>query len=268
MSVQFDSKKLFGMIHTQALPGTPKNILSVKEIISQAKKEAMLLKNNGIDGIIIENMHDIPYLNRTVGDEISTLLSIICYEVKNETKLSVGLQILAGANKSAIAAANSAGIDFIRAEGFVFSHVADEGLFNSDAGELLRYRRQIGAENISVFVDIKKKHSSHSITNDISIDETAKAAEFFIADGIIVTGKATGEKANVSELISVRKAVKLPILIGSGITPINLSEYYNLADGFIVGSYIKKDGIWNNHPDENRIRTLVKSFEKLIKESN
>ena len=50
------------------------------------------------------------------------------------------------------------GLDFIRAESFVFSHIGDEGLFNSCAGELLRYRRYIGAEHIKIFTDIKKKH--------------------------------------------------------------------------------------------------------------
>lgn len=50
------------------------------------------------------------------------------------------------------------GLDFIRAEGFVFSHVADEGIINACAGNLLRYRKQVGAENIQIFADIKKKH--------------------------------------------------------------------------------------------------------------
>jgi predicted TIM-barrel enzyme len=59
-----------------------------------------------------------------------------------------------------LAAANSAGLDFIRTEGFVFAHVADEGLIESDAGELLRYRKQIDGENILIFTDIKKKQKT------------------------------------------------------------------------------------------------------------
>lgn len=50
------------------------------------------------------------------------------------------------------------GLDFIRAEGFVFSHVADEGLLNACAGDLLRYRKLIGADHVRIFTDIKKKH--------------------------------------------------------------------------------------------------------------
>ena len=51
-----------------------------------------------------------------------------------------------------------AGLDYIRAEGYVFSHVADEGLMNACAGPLLRYRKHIGADNVKIFTDIKKKH--------------------------------------------------------------------------------------------------------------
>lgn len=56
-----------------------------------------------------------------------------------------------------------AGFQFVRAEGFVFGHVADEGIMESCAGELLRYRCNIGAQDILVFADIKKKHWSADI---------------------------------------------------------------------------------------------------------
>ena len=138
-------KPVIGMIHISALPGTPKYKGSVKQIIEHAKREALIYKENGIDAIAIENMHDVPYLKRKVGPEITSLVSIIGYEVKNLTKLLCGIQILAGANKDALAAVHSAGVDFVRVEGFVFAHVADEGIIESDAGELLRYMKQLSA---------------------------------------------------------------------------------------------------------------------------
>ena len=108
---------------------------------------------------MIENMHDTPYLNQDVGPEITAAMSVICCEVKKiAPNLPCGIQILAGANRHAIAVAKACGLDFVRVEGFVFSHVADEGLMNSCAGELLRYRKHISAENVLVFCDIKKKH--------------------------------------------------------------------------------------------------------------
>ena len=245
------------MIHVAALPATPKNTKSPKQIIESAVQEALIYQNAGIKMLMIENMHDIPYLNSIAGHEISSLMAIIGHEIKRQTGLYCGIQILAGANKAALASAHAAGMDFIRAEGFVFGHLADEGYIDASAGGLLRYRKQIGAGNIMVFTDIKKKHSSHAITSDVSIEETAKAAEFFLSDGLIITGKSTAEKADIKELTKVKNAVSLPVLIGSGITDMNISDYYQLADGFIVGSYFKKDGKWQNPPDPERIIKLM-----------
>ena len=257
------NKTVVGMIHVDALPGTPKYKGDVENIINSAVKEAMIYKNSGIDAIAIENMHDIPYLKRNVGPEIISLMGIIGREVKKASQLPCGIQILAGANKEALAAALSAGMDFIRSEGFVFAHVADEGIMESDAGELLRYRKQIGAEDILIFTDIKKKHSSHSITSDVEIIETAKAAEFFLSDGVILTGTSTGKETDIDELKKVRGAVKIPVLVGSGLTADNIEKYFPAADAFIIGSYFKKGGYWQNEVDADRVKALVDKINKL-----
>ncbi len=257
------NKPVIGMIHVQALPGTPNYSGDVKAIISKAIEEAKIYKAAGVDSIAIENMHDVPYLKGNVGPEVTSLMSIIAYEVKNVSQLPCGIQILAGANKQALAAALASGIDFIRAEGYVFAHVADEGIIESSAGELLRYRKQIGADNILVFTDIKKKHSSHSITLDIDLKETAKATEFFISDGLIVTGSATGEEANQSDVKIVKENTSIPVLVGSGINVNNIESYVNSADGFIIGSHFKVDEKWNNEIDKTRVKNFMNKISSL-----
>jgi membrane complex biogenesis BtpA family protein len=266
-NVLIDQKKLLiGMIHVPALPGTPFNKLKPKEIVSKCIEEAGLYYKSGVDSIMIENMHDAPYLKRNVGPEITSLMSIIGYEMRKIYQdKPIGVQILAGANKEALSVAYNSGLDYIRAEGFVYAHVADEGIFESDAGDLLRYRKLIGADSVRVYTDIKKKHSAHSITSDISISDIAKNADFFGSDGVIITGSSTGAEADVEELISVRKVTQMPILVGSGITKINLNKYYTHADGFIVGTYFKKDNNWKNDLDEVKILEFVEGFKKLGK---
>lgn len=137
-------------------------------------------------------MHDIPYIqDKHLGPEITASMTKITSEVINVLKPSIkcGLQILACGNKQALAVAKATGAHFIRAEGFVFSHVADEGFTDANAGHLLRYRKSIDADRVLIFTDIKKKHSSHAITSDVGLVETAHAAEFFMSDGVILTGK-------------------------------------------------------------------------------
>ena len=255
-----EKKDVVAMIHVPALPGTPCNTLSPEKIRKQVVEEAKLYRECGVKTVMIENMHDVPY-TKSVGPEVTSLMTLCASDIK-ASGLHCGIQILAGCNKEAIAAAHSAGIDFIRAEGFVFGHLADEGMFDACAGDLLRYRKTIGAQNILIFTDIKKKHSSHAITADISLAETAKAAEFFLTDGVIVTGSSTGEAASVKELESLEK-IELLTFIGSGLTCENLKEYFSLADGFIVGSWFKYDGNWTNSPDPDRVKAFMKEFDRL-----
>ena len=256
---------IIGMIHVQALSGTPKNKYSIDKIIAMAVSEAKIYKQCGIDAIMIENMHDVPYQKNNVGHEISTAMALIAHLVKTTTNLPVGIQILAGANKAALAVAKTANLDFVRVEGFVFGHVADEGYIDSQAAEIMRYRKQIDAENIAVFTDIKKKHSSHAVTADIDISEVAHAAEFFLSDAVIVTGKHTGSTANTNEIKDVKKATRLPVIIGSGVNYHNLEEYLHISDALIIGSYFKKDGYWENELDEDRISQFMKRKRELLK---
>jgi hypothetical protein len=177
----------------------------------------------------------------------------------HRVRLPLGVQVLAAANREAIAVAHACGGSFVRVEGYVFAHVADEGLIDAGAGELLRYRRTIGADHIKVFADIKKKHAAHAITADLDLAETAKAAEFFLADGVIVTGVATGREADPAEVDAVRDAVTIPVLVGSGVTAENLARYA-AADALIVGSSAKRQGLWSEPVDPDRARALARAF--------
>ncbi len=254
---------IIGMIHIQALPGTPNYNGDISAILDKALQEARVYKQAGIDALMLENMHDVPYLKNNVGPEISSMMAIIAHAIKLETKLPMGIQILAGANKEALAVAKAAQLDFIRAEGFVFGHVADEGYIDSQAAELLRYRKQIDAENIAVFTDIKKKHSSHALTTDVNIVETAHAAAFFLADGIILTGERTGSEANSKDIKEVKSEIDIPVIIGSGVTLENLTSFLPISDALIVGSYFKKDAFWKNELETERIERFMSKANEI-----
>jgi len=218
-------KWIVGMVHVGALPGTPMHSKPFQFIVDQAVDEALLLQDAGVDSILIENMHDVPYLKKQVGPEIVACMTAISCELRKKIQLPMGIQILAAANKEALAVAQAANLDFIRAEGFVFAHVADEGLMESCAGELLRFRKLIGAEHIRIFTDVQKKHSSHAITSDISLKEHVETAEYFRSDGIIITGSSTGKEALIEDVRSARQNTGLPVIVGSGITAENISKY-------------------------------------------
>ena len=251
---------LIGMLHLGALPGTPFQGESLDAVVERAVGEARLLAQLGYEVLIVENMGDRPYLAREVGPEITAAMTRACLEVRRALpEMPLGVQVLAGVNETSIAVAHATGADFIRAEGFVFASVADEGILSeASAGPLLRYRRQLGAEHIAILADVKKKHSSHAITSDVSLAETARACAFSGADALIVTGVATGEPTRPTDLALCHGAVDLPILVGSGVTPEQVPELARAgAAGLIVGSYLKREGDWRNPVDPERAAALV-----------
>lgn len=256
------ARSLVGMLHLPALPGSPGSALCVDEIAAHCLREAQIYRDAGFDGLLIENMHDRPYLKREVGPEAVAAMAVVGREIRREVPLPLGVQVLAGANRQALAVAHACGAAFVRVEGFCFAHVADEGLFEADAGELLRERRRIGADGVLILADIKKKHASHAITADVDIGETARAAEFCLADGVIVTGMATGLEAATADVTSVVAAVSIPVLVGSGITAENIHRYA-AADGFIVGSAVKRDGHWAGPLDAARAAAIVAARDVL-----
>jgi membrane complex biogenesis BtpA family protein len=258
-----NAKPIIAMIHVGALPGTPASTQSVAELVALARQEAAIYRDSGVDAIGIENMHDIPYLRGAVGAEIVAAMTMIGAAVKDESRLPVGIQILAGANIEAMAVAHAANLDFIRAEGYAFAHVADEGWIESSAARLLRYRKMIGAERVQVWTDVKKKHSSHAITADITLGATCETVEFMRGDAVIITGSATGKAPKIEDVKEAKAHCHLPVILGSGIDAENISEFYSHADGFIIGTYFKKDGRWHDTVDAKRVEKLIKVVNGL-----
>jgi membrane complex biogenesis BtpA family protein len=250
---------LIGMVHVGALPGAHRARSSVAELTRQAVLEANVLHDAGYDALILENMHDAPYVNGPHDPAVVAAMAMVAGALRQALpRMAMGIQVLSRGEREALAIAHACGLQFVRCENFVFAHVADEGLLpDAAAGPLLRYRRAIGAEGVKVFADIQKKHASHAITNDLDVAELAKGAEFFCADGVIVTGVATGEPTSTDDVVAARRATKLPILVGSGVTPEQVPVLLRHADALIVGSWIKQGGVWHQPVDAQRAKQLA-----------
>jgi uncharacterized protein len=79
-----------------------------------------------------------------------------------------------------------------------------------------------------------------------------------LADGLVVSGRATGEATPLEDVKRVRSAVPdVPILVGSGVTPETAAELLSVADALIVGTALKHDGDVTQPVDPARVRRLV-----------
>ncbi|HKJ16528.1 MAG TPA: BtpA/SgcQ family protein [Xanthomonadales bacterium] len=257
---ELPAKALIAMIALRALPGAPLYDGDDQRIIDAALSDLDHYKRAGVDAVLLENDFDLPYAKGPMSPEAVKVAKEVCDAVRAEWSGPMGLQFLEAANEDALVVANDCGLDFIRVEGFVYAHVGGAGFIDACAGSLLRKRAELGCTHIRVFPDINKKHCAHAMTADLDIALEARQAELFMADGLVVTGKFTGESADTSDLEMVRKATTLPILIGSGMTPENVDQMVPMADAFIVGSTFRNDGQYLEKLNPGRLQRFVDAF--------
>ncbi len=253
-------KFLAAMIAVLPLPGSPLYDGDDRKVINQALSDLEVYKKAGVDSILLENDHDLPYIQPPLDDKAIALMTEICKEVRKRFNGPIGIQMLEAANITSLEIAANADLDYIRVEAFVFAHVGGSGIINGSAGKILRRRKELNAEHIKVFADVKKKHGSHSLTIDLDIKDEIMQAEFFLVDGVIVTSQFTGVNPDKNDLIKAKEATKLPVLIGSGMNANNITEYLPLADGFIVGSYFRKDGMFLEKLEPERLNRFMELF--------
>jgi len=253
-------KFLAAMIAVLPLPGSPLYEGDDQNVMDQALADLEIYQQAGVDSILFENDHDLPYIQPPLDEKGIFLMTKIVNEARKRFEGPIGIQMLEAANLTSLEIAAEADLDYIRVEAFVFAHVGGSGIINGSAGKILRRRKELRAEHIKVFADVKKKHGSHSLTIDLDIKDEIMQAEFFLADGVIVTSQFTGINPDKNDLIKAKSATKLPVLIGSGMTAENIQEYLPLADGFIVGSYFRRGGKFLETLDPERLHQFMDVF--------
>ena len=256
-------KFLGAMIAVLPLPGAPRYGGDDARIIAQALSDVAHYHAAGVDALVLENSHDLPYIKPPLPPRAIKVMQQVADAVRRQFPGPIGLQMLEAANETALEIAGTAGLDFLRVEGYVFAHVGGAGLIEGCAGRLLRRRRELGVEQIKIFGDVKKKHCSHALTGDLDILDEVKQAEFFLVDGVIVTGARTTEPPALAELQRVQEHARVPVLIGSGITPENLAAYFPRADGFIVGSTCRQGGRFLGDLEPKRLEAFMRVFRRL-----
>ena len=253
--------QFIGCLHLLPLPGSPQWGGTLQPVIEQCLREADTYMSHAADGLLIENTHDVPYLKAEAeAGTVAAMAAVATTVRKHYPATPIGIQVLAAADIAALDIAIACDLDFIRAEGFSYAHVADEGIIEGNAGRILRRRSHLNANHIEIFTDIKKKHAAHSITGDLSLLEFAKGVLFCNADGIIVTGNTTGEPPELGSLKEV-SGLDMRLAVGSGVTMENIDSFAQVADLLIVGSACKVDGDWRNEVDPQRVEDLIQRFK-------
>jgi hypothetical protein len=258
-------KPVIGCIHLLPLPGSPLYGGAMENIYRKAQEEAETLVRYGVHGLIIENFRDKPFFPGRIPRETVASLAAVGREIVKKRLVPVGVNALRSDGESAVAIATAIGADFIRVNVHMNAVVSEQGVIQGASHRTLRLRSALKSE-VLIFADVGVKHAAPLADRGLAI-ETRDLTERGLADAIIVSGEMTGEEAKGSDVDVVRQHTHLPVLIGSGVTPENIHKVYERADGFIVGSYFKKEGKGDNFVEGRRVRRFMDRIEKLSRKA-
>ena len=257
------NKAFIGMVHLPPLPGSPRWPGDIKAVLAEARHDALVLAEGGVDALIVENFGDAPFNPRSVGPETVAAMTAAVQTVKDSVDIPIGINVLRNDPRAALAIAVVTGASFVRANVHYGVMVADEGLVKGRAHETLRYRHNLQAdEKIKIFADVLVKHAEPLVSVDI-VHVARETVQRGLADVLIVTGPATGSAMATEHVSTVKEAVPaVPVLVGSGLDESNAAELLAIADGAIVGTSLKVDGVVHNPVDPARVKRMAQLFSK------
>jgi membrane complex biogenesis BtpA family protein len=253
-------KPIIGVIHLLPLPGSSRWDGHMEPICLRAEQEAAALATGGVDGIIVENFFDAPFPKNRVDVATACAMTAVIKRVRAICDLPIGVNVLRNDGFAALAIATACDAQFIRINILTGAMVTDQGLIEGEAHELHAYRRKMAKhKQIKIFADVLVKHAN-PIGQDTDIRLVAKdTVERGLADAIIISGTGTGSPPTLEDLRAVKEAVpETPIFIGSGTTNENAVSLMAIANGVIVASSLKRQGVLQNPVDVERVRNLVK----------
>ncbi len=251
-------KPVIGMVHLWPLPGAPGySGYGMRAIIDHALRDAETLVKGGVDGLIVENMWDLPYyVGNDVKPETMTAQAVAASEIVQNFQVPVGINVVHNGGQVCLAIAVASGARFIRVCILTGSRLWDTGeLDHGCAADLIRKRKQLYAENIHIFADVDKKHSVAFPGLDLATH--IEWTEYYGADALIVSGRMTGSAPDVAKIREARRLAKRPVLVGSGSNAENVTAFLEWADGIIVGTSLKENGTGENPVDMKRVRKFM-----------
>lgn len=254
---------VIGVIHLLPLPTSVRWQGDLQAVIARAEQEATALDSGGVHGLIVENFFDAPFPKSQVDPAVVSAMSLVVHRLKQLVALPIGINVLRNDARSALAIATCTEASFIRVNVLTGVMATDQGLIEGEAHEILRYRRELGSD-VKILADVLVKHAWPLSTPNLAtaVQETIHRG---LADGVILSGWATGSPPSLGDLESARAAAgNTPIFIGSGASWENIPQLIRSADGVIVSSSLKRKGQIEQPIDPIRVRQFVNALDQGI----
>lgn len=255
-------KVIIGMVHFLPLPGSPlydDKQKGLNEIERFIREDLIALQNGGIDAVMFCNENDRPYKFQADPCSIA-VMSMVIGRLKDHIKVPFGVNILWDP-KASLAVAKATGAQFIR-EIVSGTYISDMGFWDTNVGEVYRYKRLIEASEIAIFFNICAEFASRLDSRPLEV--IAKSVAFScLADVILISGPMTGAAPDRESIARVKKEVGVPVFINTGLKVDTVDNLLSAADGAIVGTSLKKNGVTWNQVEERRVKELMVKVNRL-----
>jgi len=206
-----------------------------------------------VDGLLFCNEKDYPYQLK-VGPEVAAAMAATVGRLRDRIRVPFGVNLLWDP-KATLAVARATGASFIR-EVLTGVYESDFGMIEPNIGELAAYRVAIGAADVALFDNISPEFSSPIGTRTVA--DRARGAAFLGMDAILISGWAAGSPMAMGDLIAAKEAApETPVIANTGVQADRIAEIFTVADGAIVGTSLKVDGITWNPVDRDRALRLM-----------
>ncbi len=242
------------MVHLAPLPGAPGYGGSMAAVIDRARSDARLLADAGFEGIMVENFGDAPFYADDAPKVTIAAMTLAIGEVST-VGLPIGVNVLRNDALGALSIAAAVEAAFVRVNVLSGIMYTDQGPIIGRAAEVARARRELSPAT-AIMADVFVKHATPPAGLSL-VDATNDLVERAGADGVIVSGSGTGAATDLGDLRTVAERSHLPVFVGSGATAGTVAEILAIADGAIVGSDTKVDGIATNPVDPERAAAVV-----------
>lgn len=254
-------KPLLGMLHLKPLAGSLNYARQgTRPIIDAALAELEALERGGVDGILVENLGDAPF-SKAAPVETVAMMTTVLQTLVEQASVPIGVNVLRNDGLAAVGIAAATGAKVVRVNVICGTAFTDQGMVEGQAREILKLRRDLAAD-VLILADVHVKHAAHLTT----LEEAAVDAQRNGPDALIVSGIATGRRTAPTDLQAVRRSVSIPVFVGSGVRLDNVSMYRE-ADGFIVGTALKKDGRVGEPVDVDRVKAMAEAVASLREDS-
>jgi membrane complex biogenesis BtpA family protein len=254
------------VVHLKPLPGSPGYDGLFLDLLDAALADARSIEAGGAAALIVENFGDAPFYPDSVPPETVAAMTRLVTEIRKVVRIPVGVNVLRNDARSSVAVAAATGAGFIRVNVHTGVMVTDQGILAGRAWESLRLREILRSRTL-LLADVRVKHAEPLVDYDLSL-EAEEAILRGRADGLIVTGPATGRPANLDQVREIRGRLKdAPVLVGSGVDTGNIEAVLQAADGCIVGTAIKAGGRIEAPVDVDRVRELAEVADRMAPRS-